>query len=67
MLSRAYRISWVSLLTGYTSHGSWLSENPDEIVRDLNQKHAGLIRHWVEDSSQPALPNQVYTENSDTA
>jgi hypothetical protein len=67
MLAELYRISWVSLLTNHTGHGSWLYENLDDIVRHLNQKHAGVIRHWVESSFQPALPNQVYTENPDTA
>jgi hypothetical protein len=43
-----YRIQWISLLTDYKGHGSWLKRriSQDEID-ELNQKHAGLVKHWV--------------------
>jgi hypothetical protein len=42
-----YRIQWISLLTAYKGHGSWQQHISQEEIDELNQKHAGLVRHWV--------------------
>lgn len=52
--SRRCRISWKSLITGFTGHGDWFAPDCDlgfkQQVKDMNndKKLAGMIYHWVE-------------------
>jgi len=44
---RMYRIDWISLITNYKGHGSWLNTINKSEVDALNKKYKGVIEHRI--------------------
>ena len=42
-----YRIEWISLLTDYRGHGSWLTGVGNDEIDALNKAHRHVIYHWL--------------------
>tara|TARA_B100001094_G_scaffold74804_1_gene71127 strand:+ start:2282 stop:2440 length:159 start_codon:yes stop_codon:yes gene_type:complete len=49
------RIQWKTLDTGSSGHGDWFPMNEKEYLEDtinfMNNKHRGLIIHWLDEKN----------------